>query len=652
VTRRIVTPSGTSPVGAQDDRHWYRHALGDPHTNVKAVSYAKALLVNAANMHSKNRARENIYEGRELSSNQAALAAIEISGISVAKLNATKSIIDTFVSRLAKERPMPQIDVTGEDWHVKQRSRLFRQHIVAEWTELELDELFRDGLLDASILGNAFVRIDNNDNDAFAERQLVNETLFDERECKYGTPSQAFRIHRVSRDYLCEIYKDCASMIKIAPPSLRRQGENQSEVASMNLEDYVDLYEAWHLPSTRDSGDGRHGHFLENVTLANEEWLEPRFPWSMIRLFKPRSGLFGSGFVDQLASLQHRVNCIVRDLQLNLAATGRGHFLVNEQNDIPTEQLTGWQPFKLKFKGGVAPTYVTPTPFNQAQLNALEFFINKMYDLTGVSQANATSKSALGPGASGIALDTQYDIDSDRFRMPQGNYARARLHAGQCLIDASTRVKRKREADKGKKSSTVAVSRSWKDRDAIDRLHFDKVALAEGSYKLKIEAQNFLPDTRSGKLAIVEQLAKAGVIEQWLVPTLFDEPDLVQANGLLLAPFRNAMKKMDIIMDPAKPMPVVGGYNDVELELKIATAYVNKMEEEEAPPEIQDRYRRYADMCTEAVKERKSAALLEGSAAGPGALPMGPSEQPLPGGVPAMPTGPVPPPAMIGAPVA
>ncbi len=480
----------------------------------------------------------------------------------------------------------------------------------------------------------------------------VNEMLFDERECRYGKPRQAFRTYRVAKDYLCEMFPKQASMIALAPASARRTDDNRTEFASADLGDYVDLYEGWHPPTTADSEDGRHGVFIENATLDFERWYEPRFPWSMLRLFKPRNGngLMGNGFVDQLASLQHRVNCIVRDLQLNLAATGRGHFLVNENNDIPTEMLTGWQPFKLKYKGGTPPTYTAPTPFSPAQLNALEFFITKMYDLTGVSQASATSKSSLGAGASGIALDTQYDIDSDRFRMPQSNYARYRLDAGQRYIDAAARVARRRIEDKGKKKSYTAVS--WKSRDAIERLDYDEVALKEGQYCLQIEAVNFLPDTRAGKLAVVEQLAKAGVIEQWLVPTLFDEPDLVQANGIILAAFKNCMRKMNDLMSPKILMPIPEPYNDLDLELKLSTAFYNQMQEERAPDLIQDRFRQYIDMVATAIEEKnKQAPALPGAVA-PGSAPMAPAEGPLPGGVPMMPNGPVPAPALIGAPIA
>ena len=655
MARRKVQPNGETEIirdtshndeaDGSSDRAWSKAPEATAYR--KLMDYAEALQRMADSDHNKNRARERIYEGHELLNNRAAVVSLESAGIGIAKLNATKSIIDTFVSRLSKDRPMPNFDTTDGDWQLKRKGKKYRQFIVGEMLATEFDDLSREALLDGAILGNGYTLIDA-DEDVFADRVPVNEILYDKRECRYGKPKQAVRTRRIAKDLLAELYPQFKSQIRDARPSARRKDDDFDMMG--DLGDYTDLCEAWDLPSTKDSEDGRHALAIDTVTLCLERWHEPRFPWAHLRLFKPRNGLPGWGFVDQLASLQHRVNCIVRDLQLNIAATGRGWFAVNEANDIPVEMLTGWQPFKLKFKGAQPPTWQAPQSFNPAQLNALEFFIRQMFELTGVSVAAATSKSSLGDGASGIALDTQYDIDSDRFRMPQANYARYRLDAAQRYIDASARVARRRMAGEGKKKPYVTVS--WKQRDAIERLEYDKVALEEGQYCLKIEAQNFIPDTRAGKLSVVEQLLKAGVIEQWLAPTLFEDPDLVQANGILLAAFKNAMRKMDELADPDLPMPIPEHMNDLALELKLVVAYYNRVQEEKAPLEVQDRYYQYEAFVKELIKMKTAQTQPLGGVSpdGPMMPEVAPAQPPMPGGVPAMPVGPVPPPAMIGAP--
>jgi hypothetical protein len=64
----------------------------------------------------------------------------------------------------------------------------------------------RDTALDGAILGNGFTRIDDCDEDIFAENMPLNEILFDPRECRYGMPRNAIRIRRMARDQLADLY--------------------------------------------------------------------------------------------------------------------------------------------------------------------------------------------------------------------------------------------------------------------------------------------------------------------------------------------------------------------------------------------------------------------------------------------------------------
>lgn len=645
--RRNVAPQ------LQQDRHWYRLPVGAPvHEHV--VARGQAMLVLDEGRHHRNRIRERMYEGQTLSRFPQARAYLERSGINVAELNATMTVIDTFVSRLAKDRPMPEINSIGGDWDLKRRARKFEQFLDAKILETEFDDLSREALQDGAILGTGWTRIDNRDDDVIAERMLDNEVLFDARECKYGAPMTAITVRRIARDHLAELYPKFKDEIRNAAPSRRRAVDDEDDDGNGNvetdLEDYVDAFEGIRLPGREESGTGRVALCIEGATLVADEWHDPRFPWAMFRLRKPRRGLRGRGFVDQLAPMQHRVNCIVRDLQLNLAAFGRGFIQTHDTNDHAVEMLTGWQPFKIKNKGPPAtwPQITLPQPFNPAQLSSLEFFLGQMFELTGVSRAAASSKSALGPGASGVALDTQYDIDSERFRMPQGNYARYRLDASQCFLDASARVARAREASKGKKRAWVALGRSWQSRDAIEQLDYDEVALKTHEYRVRIAPENFIPTTKAGRLSVVEQLAKAGIIPRWLVPSLFDDPDLVQATRLTLSPFRNCIRKMDLLADVKKEAPVPCAYNDLELEERIAIAYYNFVEDDGAPDEVLDRYDTYIKLVRALIEMR--GAGQAGAGAPAGTPPMAPPLPPEAGGVPMMPPGPVPAPTPIGAP--
>ena len=163
------------------DRSWALSDIECMHERV--LAYAEALLRQASSDHNRNRARERIYEGHELLNNRAAIISLEAAGIGIAKLNASKSIIDTFTSRLTKDRPMPNFNVDDGDWKLKRKAKKYRQFIVGQMLETEFDDLSREAALDGGILGNGFTRIDSDD-DVFAERIPANEILFDKRECR------------------------------------------------------------------------------------------------------------------------------------------------------------------------------------------------------------------------------------------------------------------------------------------------------------------------------------------------------------------------------------------------------------------------------------------------------------------------------------
>lgn len=619
-------------------KRWYQTKLGEPCHDV-LLPLVSQLLTNESNFHSKNIARVRVYRGlwdqgygagRGKSQPFAgALSVLSRMGLSTARLNVTKAVCDTFASRLSKDRPMPSFVTDDSDWKLKRKAKKFRQFIVGQMLETEFDDLSARALEDGTRIGFGYTAIDDSGESIFAERVHPNDILFDRRECIYGTPRQAFRIQRVARDYAAEIYpKHKEYLIDEAPSSMERPIDRYAYDGPSigNLSDYVDIWSAWHLPSTTESDDGRKAIICGDCTLHQESWEEPRFPWSMFQLQDPDEGMYPTGFVDDLIEMQYRVNCIVRDLQLNLMATGRGHYIVNEANRIPVELLNAMQPFELVYNGppGSAPQWNAPQPFNVAQLNALEKFINWMFTMTGVSQANAESRSSLGAGASGVALDTQYDIDSDRFRGPQRKYARYRLHGAQCYLDGSRRVARRREQSKGAKRSWVATT--WKGRDAIQRLDYSAVELKEGSYRLAIEAVGFLPDTRAGKLSVVEQLSKVGVIPQWMVPMLFDEPDLAESNRILLAPIKNVLRKMDVLIEIDEPPPMPEQYNDLEMELTITKAFYNWIQCEKAPQEIQDRFIDYLANLVEAIKLYQPPPAPQPQLSAP--MPM-PADQPI-----------------------
>lgn len=584
----------------QTNEYWWRAKEGAP-VHTRLIPYATWLRGVYRSAHQYDQIHRRIYENPRLRAYQAALERLRGHGFGAAKLNVTKSVVDTTGARLSKRKPMPAFSINDAGWALKRRARQYRKWLVGKMQETEFDQLSPMALRDGQIIGTGLTKIAAGDDDVCAERVLRDEIFVDPRESRYGKPWQMVQIKRYARDWLLDtLDKKFRNAIINAPSSTRQPWESTDDdemSIRADLSGYVDVYEAWRRPSCDDAEDGRHSMAIDGATFINELWERPRFPVAKFVWCRPHEGYWGRGLVQDLADIQHRINSIVRDIQANIEVGGKLIVAVNEAQDIPVEQLTGSAPFKLKYRGARPPEFTVPNAVSPAAIQLLQFFISQAYELPGSNQAQSASRSPLGASPSGAALDTMYDIESERFATEEENYEAYRMEAAQCYLDAAQDVAKAREKNKGAKRSYIAV---WRDGDSIERLELGKVKLDDDQYTLTIEPVNFVPDTRAGKLAIVDRLVTAGVIPKWMAGALFDEPDIARANKVALAPYHNIERIMDQLADVDVDISLLWPepYHDLNLALEMGKAYYNMMQAEGAPEEILDRYRQWVDAVT------------------------------------------------------
>ena len=129
---------------------------------------------------------------------------------------------------------------------------------------------------DACIFGTGFMKIYENDGNIVGERVFPHEILIDDAEAIYGTPRQAFQRKQVNREVLIGLYPEKEKEILSA--TMERDGSSTMAIAT-----HVTVIEAWHLPSSRDSEDGRHSIVIDSVTLLDEPYNRPYFPFVSLR---------------------------------------------------------------------------------------------------------------------------------------------------------------------------------------------------------------------------------------------------------------------------------------------------------------------------------------------------------------------------------
>jgi hypothetical protein len=619
------------------------------------VTHVKWLLGRASKDRLRDRIHEAIYENQPLSPGgqyAQAVALLKTSGFRPSRLNVAKSITETWRAKLGKRRPVVSVTADDANWSEKLRAEQLTRFVQAKQRETDLERLRPEVLLDCGKVGTGIARIGKEFGEICADRVFKEEVLVDPRECRYGKPRNLYHYRRVSRDVLAEMYPDQAEEIFDLPETEARRdafgyedGEYMGDGAASGQ---VDVYEAWHLPSGPEAKDGRYALCAPGLTLEYGQWKRQRFPFAFMRRNVRARSFWGVGLVEDVAEIQYQINETCRTIQENFYYGSALRVATPRQSGVAKAHLAGRHPsyFEYDVAGG-PPAFIAPNPVSPQQIDWLERLISKAHDLTGVSMLSAASKNPLGAGASGAALDTFYDIESERFSMDEAELTNFTVDCADLYIDTAKEIDEERKASK---SSSVYTA-TWIGGGSSEKIEWSKVDMKRDQFVLVPEPTNFIPTTRGGKLAAVEQLTKAGVLGsgeggEYEVASLFDEPDVSRAMRMRTAVFKNWERCMEILANPEKDLVENRVYVDSHMLMgapglgkRMTIAYYNDAQSRNAPEEVLERYRFFLEMIRQAEDELAAAAT-------PAAPPMDPAAAggmppdmgaPMPPGVPPMP---------------
>lgn len=552
-----------------------------------------------------------------------------------ARQNIAKSMVDTVTARVSKRRPMPVISADdagfAEKLFARRASRVLRRKMGQSIVERLRPLIARDGIIRGSGVAKAY----RNGGDVSVERVPRRELIVDPVEAQYGTPRTLAQVKRMDRAVLLGMFPECEAQIRDAARASydewRLYFEESSDV------DHVDTLEAWHLPSVAGGKDGRHVICVRGgPPLLDEPWDRPRFPFSFFHWEPPIDGFWGTGLIESLAPIQQEVNTLLEKMGEGIIAQMALKVLLQRGAGIEKQHLLAGHPVVVEYDGA-PPTWMAPTPFSVAVLNYLQWRIQQGYELSGISQASASSKSPLGNQASGKALDTMYDLESDRFADKELGYAMFAVDLGTAILDEARALAKDTEVETAKKAA-------W-----IREIDWDKVEVDGGSYHVISEPINFLTDTRAGKLSQVKEMAQSGILSDPMETlALFDEPDIARANRHLLGPYRmlerwcESLADVDVELESLTPTPLMVAHGP--LATRMCEGELCNVIAEGADDDVQARYRWALLMLDEETKRLSEPP--QGSIPPPG--PDAGAGGPMPPG--AMPGG-MPPAGMPGAPM-
>ena len=216
--------------------------------------------------------------------------------------------------------------------------------------------------------------------------------------------------------------------------------------------------------------------------------------------------------VDELEGIQTQIDLIAATSQL----TPANLVFIDEQSGLKASEVNNkdCQIYPVGIQPGNTANpvnVVTPVPFDPAWSSMLDFYINKAYDMIGISQLSAQSRKPSGLD-SGVALQTMEDIESDRFEVQVNHFINAYIDVTRKLIEIIPEDFEILPADKYQSTMTWAT---LKEQNNL--------------YKVQYSAATALSKDPAERAKQIIQMSQIGLITPSKAAELMDMPDLTDA---------------------------------------------------------------------------------------------------------------------------
>lgn len=437
------------------------------------------------------------------------------------RFNVVQSVIDTLTARVGKVRPLPTFITDSGDWYGKRAAQDLETWVEGTFYQTKFYDKLPMCFRDAAWAGTGVLHVFRAGNQVQIERVIPSELWVDPADAAYGDPRCLYRIKRMDR-----------WLVEAAFPQYKEQIEGAADVTDSSQyqktpnNEQVDVVEAWHLPSSKNAGDGKHVIAIKGQMLYSEEWKRDTFPFAFLHWSPPVAGFWGQGASERLKSIQVEINVILQRIQESFRLLAKPTVYVEEGSKVVKAHLNNVIGSIVTYRG-TQPFVVTPQTVHPEVFSQLDRLINRAYVQEGVTEASAGGR--VEPGLeSGKAIRTRDDIETDRFSILSRQVESCAMEvAALCIAEA-------REAlDAGEALEGVVMSHKRRGARKVD---FEDIKLADDQYVMRVFPTSALARTPAARMEDVQDLMAAGLIDPLVGARLLDFPDLDYENEVNFAP--------------------------------------------------------------------------------------------------------------------
>lgn len=486
-------------------------------------------------------------------------------------MNVIQSCVDTLVSRITQSRPRPVFLTDNGDYKERNLAKRLNNFILGEFFYSKAYQLGELMLRDASVLGTGCLKIyEDAEKRVALERVLFTELLIDPNDGLWGDPRQLYQLKLVDRDVLAEMFPEHKSMIMRAEQAYPDLQQDSSKTVS----DQVMVVEGWRLPSSKESGDGRHTISCTSGTLLDEEYAKQKFPFVFMN-FSPRLlGFFGQGLSEQLMGTQVEINKLLMTITRSINLVGVPRVFVEDGSKVVKAHLNNEVGSIVTYRG-TKPQYEVAPCVPQEIYAQLQRLVDYAYQQSGISSLAAASQKPAGLD-SGAAIREYDDLQTDRFAALSKRYDNFFVELAYQVIDLAKDI-----AERDGSYTTV-----YPNKNGTKEVDLPAASMLEDTYVIQCFDASSLPRDPAGRLQKITEMIQSGMISIPEGRRLLDYPDLDQNEKLANASEERILQILDRIVEDGEYTPP-DPFMNISLAIELSNQYYNlyssaKLEEERA----------------------------------------------------------------------
>lgn len=392
--------------------------------------------------------------------------------------NVIKSVIDSLVSKLANNKVRPFFSPVDGTYKTKKVVRQAQQFFDQYYDEIHLNQMVADAFRDACIFDMGWL--------------MVNPFTFE--------------VERVP-PYCVSILDTQITDTKVAlikykhlPSDVLKKYGKGSDSQWVNIEMLIKEDEAILYVDERKA---------ETTKLA-------AFPMVQVYYNKPVHMSKTVSIVDELEGIQTQIDLINSRISTTTQLTPANIVFIDENSNLKASDVNNKD--AQIYPVGIQPgntanpvTIMSPVPFDPQWQTMLDFYINKAYDMVGISQLSAQSRKPSGLD-SGVALQTMEDIESDRFETQVDHFITTYVNITRKFIEVVP------------PDTDILPSNNW-----VSSMKWSDLKEQSSLFKVQYSAATSLSKDPAERAKQIIQMSQVGLITPSKAAELMDMPDLTDA---------------------------------------------------------------------------------------------------------------------------